>query len=477
VAAAPTARVYLCEGEKDADRIASIGLLGTTVASQKWSNEAINPLRGRDVVILEDNDEKGRQNAQRAVEVLTGTARSIRVVRLPGLTHGQDVSDWLDANHTKEELIAVVEATPTLGLRTTPHDFPDEKTLAQWQWLYGRHLLRGAVVGTAAAGGTGKTMLSIAEALAMASGKDLLGQGVPMGPQRVLLINLEDNRNSIDKLIAAAMKHHGLKPEDVGNRLFTQAKGEMKLTVARRQQQGSAARPDQKEIDALVEYLVKHKIDALSIDPLIRTHAVRENDNDDMSAVVGCYEEIAERANCAVSLWHHTRKGNGTEATVESVRGAQAFIDACRSVRVLDTMAKEEAKKLGVLGGYYFREFSGKRNFAPPSAGVNLVREGWGGAGQRRRAEQRRRQVVRGSSRSRRQVAVPRRGRRRPLPDRHWCHQGAGCRSPLARGQPSRDVGRQGRRFGPEPGCPGQRGPGEDQGRPEGAEGKRGPEG
>jgi Bifunctional DNA primase/polymerase, N-terminal len=49
------------------------------------------------------------------------------------------------------------------------YDFPDEVTLERWDWLYGRHLLRSEVSGTAAMGGIGKTTLSTSEALAMAS--------------------------------------------------------------------------------------------------------------------------------------------------------------------------------------------------------------------------------------------------------------------------------------------------------------------
>src|SRR5438477_4977898 len=79
-------------------------------------------------------------------------------------------------------------------------------------------------------------------------------------------------------------------------------------------------------------------------------------------SVIECFEEVATVANCAVP-----RKGNGEGASVDSARGAKAFIDALRSVRILETMTKEDAKKLKVEHhGFYFRSFNGKRNFAPP---------------------------------------------------------------------------------------------------------------
>ena len=42
-------------------------------------------------------------------------------------------------------------------------------------------------------------------------------------------------------------------------------------------------------------------------------------------------------------------------------------MDACRSVRILETMTKEEALKLKLEhSSYYFRAFNGKLNFARP---------------------------------------------------------------------------------------------------------------
>jgi hypothetical protein len=62
------------------------------------------------------------------------------------------------------------------------------------------------------------------------------------------------------------------------------------------------------------------------------------------------------------------RGSTGPEVTVESARGTIAFVDACRSIRILATMTKDEADKLKLeKASFYFREFSGKRNFAPPT--------------------------------------------------------------------------------------------------------------
>ena len=197
----------------------------------------------------------------------------------------------------------------------------------------------------------------------------------PPKPLRVLLINLEDDHDEMDRRIAAAMKHYQLKPEDLGNaRLTVIAKGDIlgghvfKLKVAKQIRQGEI-QADQMEINKLIKTLRDDQIDVVIIDPLRKTHRVAENDNVAMGEVIEIYEQIAEQANCAVHLVHHVRKGNGGETTVDSLRGAVSIVDASRSVEMMEAMTKAQGEDFGLAEGrykYYFRTFSGKLNFAPP---------------------------------------------------------------------------------------------------------------
>ena len=68
----PDATVFVCEGEKDADRVASLELCATSVAGGKWTDECVRALAGHDVIILEDNDETGRKKALAAAQALHG---------------------------------------------------------------------------------------------------------------------------------------------------------------------------------------------------------------------------------------------------------------------------------------------------------------------------------------------------------------------------------------------------------------------
>src|SRR5262245_29201853 len=83
----PDACVFVCEGEKDADRVASLDHCATTVACGDWTPDCINALADRDCLILEDQDDAGRKKALAAAQALHGVAKSVRVVRLPNLPH------------------------------------------------------------------------------------------------------------------------------------------------------------------------------------------------------------------------------------------------------------------------------------------------------------------------------------------------------------------------------------------------------
>lgn len=106
----PEATVYLVEGEKDADRLAQLSLLATTNSggAKKWKSQYSKTLKDRDVVILPDNDDAGHKHALKVATELLEFAASVKIVPLPGLAEGQDISDWLDASHTIDELQELV---------------------------------------------------------------------------------------------------------------------------------------------------------------------------------------------------------------------------------------------------------------------------------------------------------------------------------------------------------------------------------
>lgn len=125
LSADPRGPVFICAGEKDADRVAALGLVATTNIHGEgvlWARHPhwLEPLAGRRCVILEDYDRPdskrgvrpGEQHAKEVFAALTGAGVEAKRLLLPGLAEGQDVSDWLNAGHTAAELLQLSEPEP-----------------------------------------------------------------------------------------------------------------------------------------------------------------------------------------------------------------------------------------------------------------------------------------------------------------------------------------------------------------------------
>jgi hypothetical protein len=120
--------VFLVEGEKDADRLASLGLAATCnfegAAKEgqrtKWHPRYGDMLRGAAVVIIADRDEAGEAHARAAYADLRDKAASVRIVQSAVTSKGADVSDHLDAGHKIDDL-EPLPATPAPAAHTGPH--------------------------------------------------------------------------------------------------------------------------------------------------------------------------------------------------------------------------------------------------------------------------------------------------------------------------------------------------------------------
>lgn len=105
--------VYIPGGEKDVDTLVKHGLTATTnpCGEGNWRSEFNEYLKDRDVVILEDNDEKGQKHGRMISKSLLGIAKTIKIIKFPHLQKGGDVTDFL-MDHSIEELTKRVENAP-----------------------------------------------------------------------------------------------------------------------------------------------------------------------------------------------------------------------------------------------------------------------------------------------------------------------------------------------------------------------------
>ncbi len=114
----PGRTVYVTGSEEAADAALRQGLLGTTSAdgSAGVGKTDWQPLAGREVVLLPDNDPAGRWYAQMVAGVLSALRppARVRTVRLPDLPPHGGLGDWLAAQGPDATAAAVRERMESL---------------------------------------------------------------------------------------------------------------------------------------------------------------------------------------------------------------------------------------------------------------------------------------------------------------------------------------------------------------------------
>jgi hypothetical protein len=101
--------IFVPEGEKDCESLRAHGFVATTNAGgakAPWLPSFTEALRGREVILIPDADEPGRQRVLRIARELLGHADRIIVFVPDG---AKDISEWLERGHSDVELIELVE--------------------------------------------------------------------------------------------------------------------------------------------------------------------------------------------------------------------------------------------------------------------------------------------------------------------------------------------------------------------------------
>lgn len=276
-----------------------------------------------------------------------------------------------------------------LKISATPFVPVDPRSIAPRDWLYGLHYIRKYIVADVSPGGGGKTSNVLVEAIAMATGVDLLrvGRMYPR-PLRVWYWNGEDPREEVERRVAAICKFYSEPdpdfPDDppllnatalarLRENLFLDTGRSTPIKIATPEGPYGTTKIAGPLVEALIEEVCAKGIDVLVIDPFVSSHSVSENDNVSIDRVIKeGWVPVAERGNCCIDLVHHTRKiGKGAEYSAADSRGASAIVDAARDVRVFNTMTDDEAdayKMPKESKWRYFRVDADKTNMAARGA-------------------------------------------------------------------------------------------------------------
>lgn len=193
--------VYLVEGEEDVHSLEAIGQVATTapMGARSFARVDVTPLTGADIIAIPDRDDEGERWAQLVTERLDGVAASL-VIAHPAV--GKDASDHIAADLGVDDLkrddpaaarrAATLARHPAINLAALldPNRPPREYVMCGL-------LPAGAAVSLAAPAGTGKSLLALAIALAVARGnRRFAGLDIPRS-RRVLYIDMENTADDL----------------------------------------------------------------------------------------------------------------------------------------------------------------------------------------------------------------------------------------------------------------------------------------
>lgn len=325
--------VFIVEGEKDADRLAGLGLVATcnSGGAGKWrfTPETLEVFRGREVVILPDDDEPGHNHAEQVAESLKDIASEIRIVSLPGVPPKGDVSDWLNAGGTIEDLMELVASTPLWGEAAEDDDgildFVDliEQYPSMRDPVVEGFLRRGETANVISKSKIGKSWLGYGLGFSVAFGLDWLGR-FRTNRGRVLLCDNELHRETLSSRMKAVASAMGLR--------YSDCRGWFDV---------KALRGESRDIHALgpiLRKIPKDKYSLIIVDAFYRLlpDGTSENDNAQMTAVYNAINQYGDATGAAFVLIHHSSKGDQSGKQITDIgSGAGAISRAADSHVVL----------------------------------------------------------------------------------------------------------------------------------------------
>lgn len=173
--------LFIVEGEKDANSLASIGFTATTntEGSSQWLDSYSEFLKGKNVVVIPDNDDPGRRHADEIIRSIAGKAPKIFKFEVPA--PDKDISDFINRHNgnAKAEILKILDVlkpinpVPDLPVYSLEEIEPEygqlvgdfgKRGLNLSKWLPGlnscvRALVPGEVVVLLGDTGVGKTTL------------------------------------------------------------------------------------------------------------------------------------------------------------------------------------------------------------------------------------------------------------------------------------------------------------------------------
>jgi len=327
------ARIFLCEGEKDADLLAGLGYAATSPpwGAGSWRPE-LNPyFRGKTVYICYDvgNEDKSKKIAAE----LRGSIKEIFILSVPLEKREADISDYLGVHPLPEDKTAAFEELIFSAVKYEPPKAkaPDGVFIGSLEEFMAADIAKAEPLvdplvfrsGFSMAGGmkgTHKSFFVIQLGLHLAAGRSPFLNSAIAQPARVLLIQQEI---SVGFMRERLQKINEANPIDTAGRFIpvTTTANQIRLI-------------SQKGLDQVKGWIDKFEPELLILDPISSFHDTQENDSVAQAKIRDVLNRLKAQYNMAVLITHHfssKRSQNDPLAPTEAggwFRGHSCLSDA-----------------------------------------------------------------------------------------------------------------------------------------------------
>jgi DNA polymerase len=322
ISAAPDIPVFVCEGEKDADNVAALGLIATTnsegAGKGKWTVDLNKWFANKQTVyVLEDNDDDGRRHAREVAGHLQHLVNELHVVSFSELPPKGDVSDWLDLGGNKDLLLARAKAAPRWQRDGYILVRASDIVPRAMDWLWQGHILRGSQELLTGIPGNGKSQIHCAFVAYVTTGGAWPDgcNGAPAG--NVIMMTAEDclDQTIVPRLIAAGANR---------DRVFV-----LKKIRKDNRERMFLLSEDLEELERMI--IKTGDVRLITIDPITAYMGGKLDSHraTDVRGQLGPLADLAERMDVALSAITHPPK-HTTQRAIDHFIGSQAFIAAAR---------------------------------------------------------------------------------------------------------------------------------------------------
>jgi putative DNA primase/helicase len=327
VAAKPEATVYVVEGERDVESMVRLGVVATTNpgGAGKWRSEYGETLRDRRVIVIPDVGDKrqeGEKHADQVAKALTGTAASVRILKLPG--PGKDATDWIAAGGTADKLRELVERVRHGAVSMVRMS---DVAAEDVSWLWPGRIPAGMISVLDGPPKVGKSSVVVDLAARITTGRSWpVGFGTNE-PRAVILIGHEDSpAHTIRPRLDAA----GADPALV--HLLTEISGRLPELPT--------------DVDEIEKAIVSTRAALVVFDPISAYlgGADLHRDNE-VRAALAPLAAVAERTGAAILFLRHLRKSGGVDAISRGL-GSVAIGALARCMMMVLADPDDDAAKL-----------------------------------------------------------------------------------------------------------------------------------